>query len=460
MCQVGKKLTVIDESNIRGSVLKLAIPSVLEQLLVMVVGVVSTILVGRIGSQALSAVGLVNTLIGFIIALFVALSTGCTVLVARLMGEEDYKSAKDAVRHSVILGAFISIFLSVLFYIFSKQIIMLFFGSVEQAVREMANDYFRVSLFTFPLTLTNVIISGAQRGTGDTKTPMVIASTVNVINVILSMIFIYGANLFFITVPSMGIHGAAIGVATARGIGGLLSIISLSRGHNVIRFDIREKMRFNIDIVRRILKVGIPASFEQILMQGGFLMLQVVIAGMGTVAIAVYQIGMNINSIAFIPVWGFGIAATTLIGQSLGANKPDIAEKMGWETLKLAEYVTIVLTTALFIFAEPLIRVYSSEPEVISIGIKAIRIFSLSQPFLCMVVVFSGSLRGAGDINYVMITSFVGIWLFRVAVTAVFGYWLGMGIMAVWFALLLDFSARAVMYLIRFRHGKWKYIKI
>jgi putative MATE family efflux protein len=209
-----------------------------------------------------------------------------------------------------------------------------------------------------------------------------------------------------------------------------------------------------------VLRVGLPATFEQIIMQGGFLVLQIVISSMGTTAIAVYSVGMSINSICFIPVWGFGIAATTLIGQCLGAKKPELAEKSGWETQKIALAVTVVLTVIVFIFAEKLVGIYSRDAEVIRIGTIAIRIFSISQPFLSIVVVISGALRGAGDIMYVMVTSFVGIWAFRILITVLLNRFFGLGIMGVWLALCLDFMIRSIMYLFRYRRGRWKAIVI
>lgn len=426
----------------------------------MVVGVVSTVFVGWLGKEALSAVGLVNTLTNFILVLFVALSTGCTVLVARLIGEGEKDKAREAVKQSVVIGMAVSLVVSVLCYIFAKSIISLFFGKADPEVVDTAVAYFKITLYTFPLALVNIMVSGTLRGAGDTRTPMGIAYIVNIVNVALNYVLIFGMNLLFFKTAGYGVTGSAWAVAISRGLGGLLSIGALYLPNNIIRVNIFSQFNIDPDLVKRMFKVGIPAALEQVVMQGGFLILQVVIAGMGTVAIAVYQIGMSINSICFIPVWGFGIAATTLIGQGLGARKPLVAEKCGWTTLKIAMVVSALLTAVIFIFAGQLVSIYSQDPEVIRIGTAAIRIFSLSQPFLAVVVVVSGGLRGAGDIMYVMVTSFVGIWVFRIALSMLINYLFHLGIMSVWIALCFDFLARSVMYFIRFQRGRWKEIVV
>lgn len=451
---------VIDESNIKKSVIQLVLPSVAEQVLMMVVGVVSTIFVGHLGKEAVSAVGLINTVVGFINALFVALSTGCTVLVARLIGEKLMDKAKSAIRQSVILGAGVSILVCALCYIFSLSMIRLLFSSAELQVVEMADTYLRITLITFPLALLNVIISGSLRGAGDTKTPMYIATVVNIINIALSGILIFGVTLFSHKIGGYGFVGAAVAVAISRAVGGILSILVFYNPKGMIQLNLFEKTQFDVSLMGRILHVGFPAAIEQLVMQGGFLVLQIVISGMGTAAIASYQIVMSINSICFIPIWGFGIAATTMIGQSLGAKKPELAEKCGWDILKMGMPATVVLALAVFVLSGLLVNVYSTDPEVRTIGVSAIRIFTLSQPFLTMIVVFSGALRGAGDIMYVMVTSFVGIWAFRILITVLLDSLFGMGIMGVWIALCLDYFIRALMYLHRYRRGRWKEIVI
>lgn len=451
---------VIDERYINKSILRIAIPSVVEQLLFMIVGVVSLAFVGHISNEAVTAVGFINSLYGFIQVFFVALSTGCTVVIARLIGEEDVESAKSAIKQSVVIGTLIFTIFAVALTIFAKPILNGFFSQADKAVIDIAAEYFKITLITMPLMFAHIIISGSLRGAGDTKTPMIIANIVNVLNVILGYVLIYGVNIGDFSIEKMGVTGAAIAVCISRGVGGLLSLFVVLNKSVLLSFSFKGRFTIDYILLKRILKVGVPASLEQLVMQGGFLVLQIVISRMGTNAAAVYQIVMSINSICFVPIFGFAISATTMIGQCLGAKRIDLAKKSGWNTVKISLLVTVVLSALLFIFADKLIGIYTNDAAIISIGVGAIRFFSLSQPFVSIQTVISNALRGAGDIAYVMLTSFIGIWCFRIFITFTLDEYFKIGINAAWIALILDFIIRSIMYLVRFKKGKWASITI
>lgn len=446
---------ILTESILRKNILDLAIPATLEQILIMVVGVVSTILVGRIGKEALSAVGLINILTNFILALFTALSTGSTVLVARLIGERNIKDAREAVRQSLIIAISSSVIVTIACYVSAEKIFSILFSQAEREVTSLALSYFRLILYSFPFLLINTIISGVLRGAGDTKTPMKVAYIVNIINVIISAILIFGIKTSFISIKPLGLIGAGIAVSIARAIGGIFISISLIK-NKFIPLELKKHFSFNFYLIKRMLRVGIPAALEQFIMHGGFLILQVIISGMGTIAIAVYQIGMSINSISFMPVWGFSMAATTLVGQSLGASKIDLAEEYVRRILKMSLILICLLGSISFTFSRQLVFIYSLDPEIIRIGNFAIKILSLSLPFLCLVSVISSSLRGAGDIIYVTITTFIGIWCFRIVLAILLNKILNLNIYGVWIAVCIDFAIRGLLYLARFKRGKWK----
>ncbi len=453
---------LIDEKNLRKGVLNLAIPAVAEQVLVMIVGVISTMLVGRLGKEALSAVGIVNQTIAFILVLSVALSTGSTVLVARLIGEGNRNDARDAMRQTVLLGAVGFVLVSIACWAFADPILRLFFGSADPEVLRLAGVYFRISMLGLPFLLVNTIISGNMRGAGNMKAPMFIAGLVNILNLALGIVLIFGLSvpMLHLQIPANGVAGAAWAISIARIFGGILSVLWIRNGEGPLRTPLLKGFRLNLPLLGRIGRVGLPAMLEQIVMQGGFLMIQVVLAGQGTTTMAVMQIGNSVNSIAFIPTWGFGLAATTLIGQCLGEGRPEVAKKAGFEANRLSMYVSVALSFCLFVLAPQLVSLYTKDAEVLSIGIIAIRIFCVSQPFLSMVVVLSGALRGAGDITYVMLTSFVGIWGMRLALTVVFHTFFGLGALSVWFAYGMDFLVRSTMYRLRFKRGKWMSIRV
>jgi putative MATE family efflux protein len=453
---------LIDEKNLKKSVLRLAIPAVMEQVLVMVVGVISTMLVGRLGKEALSAVGIVNQTIAFILVLSTALSTGSTVLVARLIGEGKRNDARDAMRQSVVLGTAAFVVVAVICRLFAEQIVGLFFGAAEAEVKFLATQYFRISALALPFLLVNTIISGNMRGAGNMKAPMFIAGMVNILNLALGVVLIFGLSLpeIGVDIPGYGVVGAAWAVSIARIFGGIVSIAWIRLQEGPLRTPLLKGFRLHGGLLARIGNVGFPAMLEQVVMQGGFLMIQVVLSGMGTLTMAVMQIGNSVNSIAFIPIWGFGMAATTLIGQTLGEGRPEVAKKAGLEATRISLWISVVLSVILFVLARPLVGLYTIDPEVLEVGIVAIRIFCVSQPFLSIVIVLSGALRGAGDIRYVMLTGFVGVWGMRLLLTVLFHRFLNFGPLSVWYAFGMDFLVRSTMYRLRFNKGKWMSIRV
>ncbi len=447
---------VIDEGNLRKSIVKLAMPAVAEQFMVMVVGVISMAYAGHLGRQAISAVGFNNTMHTFIISIFVAISTGGTVLVARLIGVGNIEKAKEAIKHSVVLGGILSLFFAGICYIFSEHIVRFLFNGAEEEVLAATLTYFRITLYSLPLALLNIIISGTLRGAGNTRTPMLIANAVNILNAILGYILIFGIHFRSIEIKGSGIVGAAVSVAISRALGGVLSVLVLYDKNSLARVNIFQKFKLDREIIARILNIGIPSALEQILMHGGFLVFQIILVKMGTVATAIYQVVMSINTMIMSPMLGFGIAATTLVGQCLGAKKPETAEKSVWETQKIALYLSIALTIVLFIFPSLFLSIYTKDTEVINAGITAIRLYCVSQPFLAIVFVLSGGMRGAGDIKYVMVTTFIGIWCGRILLTILLEHFWGFGINGVWISIIIDFFVRSVLYILRFRKGRWK----
>jgi len=441
-------------------VLRLSTPAVLEQSLFMVVGVVSTILVGRIGNTAISAVGLINSVIALIMAMFIILSTGSTVIVARLIGEGDSAKAKQAVILTTIAGFVSSFVITVFIYIFSADIIQIFFAGAEPLVKQYSDIYLRITLYTLPLFLVNVIISGCLRGAGDTKTPMWISYIVNVVNILLGVVLIYGLNLGFLKIDPMGVTGAAIAVCIARGIGGLLAILAVFRSKSVITLFKLGRIIPDLLLLKRIVKIGIPASLEQFFMQGGFLILQMLVTLMGTTSLAIYQIVLNANSIISVPIWGYGTAAITLVGQTLGNRRSDLSEKYGMICIKIGLMVTFILSVIVFIFAKQIISVYTTDLSIINSGAAAVRFLCVMQPFLSVVIVLSNAMRGAGDVVFVMVSTFVCLWLVRILSVYIFGIVLKMGVSGVWIAMSMDWVSSFVVYFIRFRHGRWKQIAV
>ncbi len=440
-------------------IISLAWPSITEQILEMMVGMVSTIFMGRIGIFAVAAVGMVNMLMGFLQTVFSGLSIGTTVVIARVTGEGNHKEAKTALIQSGYMAIVVGVLLAVIGRVFSLPLLSLFFGKAEPEVFKAGISYFNIVLINLPFLVLDIIVSGAMRGAGDTKTPMIITGGVNILNIILNTVLIFGVP--FLHIPAFGIVGSAIAVTVSRIIGVTVRVLVLYNYKGLkLNLSLKDDYKLKPEMVKRIIKIGVPGFIEQAVMQGGFLVLQIIIVPLGTVAMAAYQIGLNINALAFFPIFGFAIANTTLVGQSLGEKNYEKAEIYSREGMKITMAVGFVIGIVMIIFSKYLAVLYTSDPLVIKESIGIVCTFGVIEPLLAILNLCSATLKAAGDIKYVMITSFVGLWTFRVILSFALIHLFGIGLTAVMIGIFFDFCSRSIMYLTRVHNGKWKYIAV
>lgn len=450
------------KNELRRRVLTLALPIVMEQAAVMLLGIINTIMVGRLGKEAVSAVGMVDMFSRCIFPLFSGLSAGGTILVAHSIGRGEKDKACEIVKQAIYSGTVIAILVTIIINFAKIPILYLLFGAAEDAVMQNALTYFKISIFSYPFMFLYFMTNGVLRGSGDTKTPMRVSLTMNGISAVLSYFLIYGINLHVADInlhmAGYGVKGAALGVSIARVVGAIINGYIIFRGNRVVQIRRWNRYQLKLKTVLEILRLGVPYSLEQFSMQTGKLILQIIIIGMGTVAIAANTIGMSIMSLCITLGYGFNLAAVTLVGQALGAGNPDEAHKYTKEVLKINMLFMLGMSAVIIVFAPHLFSLYSDDRDVINCGVNIIRVYALSQPFLAIVQVLSGSLRGGGDTKYPMISTFIGVWLFRL----VFGYILGVllcfGIIGVWIAMSIDLALRSLLFIIRYKKGKWKTI--
>jgi putative MATE family efflux protein len=431
-------------------ILVLAWPAIVEQLLVMTVGIVSTAFVGRIGTNELAAVGLVGMIVVFLQTVFAGLATGATVVIARLTGEGDIPGAKRALVQSLLIGAVSGVLVTAPALVFARPILGLFFAGADPEVLRIGLSYFLVVMVGTPFLVLDLVVAGAVRGSGDTRTPMFVTLGVNALNVAL--------NAFL--VPRYGIAGSAVSVMASRIAGGLVRVVVVFVKPGAMRLGRGDAFSADLALIVRIVRVGLPAFLEQLVMQGGFLMMQVIIIGIGVVPAASFQVGVNVNSFAFMPVFGLSIAVTTIVGQSLGRRDLHAAGVYAFEANILGVAVISVIGAANLLFAGPLASMFTRDPKVIALSASMIAVFSCISPFLGVMSVSAGVLRAAGDIIYVMVTALVGLWLFRVVVSLVLIRFSGLGIYGVMAGIAVDFVVRAAMYGLRVRAGRWKGMRV
>ncbi|WP_026886117.1 MATE family efflux transporter [Clostridium beijerinckii] len=438
---------------IRKDVLKLAIPIMIEQTFVMLLGTCNTMMAGHIGEQAVSAIGMVDSINNMFISFFAALSVGATVVVAQQIGRNKPKKANETAKQAIVSGILVSLIITLLLWIFRIKLINVLYGSAEELVKIDAKLYLEFTLLTYPFIAIEQIANGILRGCGDTKTPMQITIFMNLINIALGYTLIFGINA--LSIPSFGIAGAAVAIAIARLIGTLIIMLVLFRGSKIIKLKNIFPFKFDMEIQKNIFNIGIPAGMEQVIFNAGKLIVQMFIVTMGTASIAANAISSSIAIMINVPGNSLCLAATTFVGQYVGRNDIKGAKST---LIYLTKFGTICLVSLGLIFipiSKWLASLYTNVPEVINISATLTRSNSIALIAWGISFILSSGLKGAGDTRYTMLTAFIGMWIFRIFAGYILGIVLGIGVLGIWIAMYIDWVVRGIMYCFRLRGNNW-----
>ncbi|HHW09372.1 MAG TPA: MATE family efflux transporter [Firmicutes bacterium] len=446
----------MDNRQLRSSIMNLSLPVMGQMLSQTFAGIITQMVVGHLGAAELAGVGLANRIMFLLIGAVSALSVGNTVLVARNIGAGDEKAAHQVLAQSLVAGVAGGAILALAGICVSRYMILfLVQGKGDPAVVEAGVLYLRIIFGSMVLGLPMFFIGGALRGAGDTKTPMFISWATNGVQILFSYPLTYGLG----PLPGWGLLGACLAQGLSRAVGGLLSVWVIVNP-KIGRLRLTREVKYKPDwtILKPILKIGFPAAGEQLLRQGSQLIYTMLVASMGTVAIAANGLVMTVQSLSFMPGFGFGVAATTLVGQSLGAKRSEEAAAYGWQTNRYATYFMAAMGVVFFLFAEPLAAIFTTDLEVRRLTAFCLRIVAFSQIPFSYIMVLCGALRGAGDTKWVMYITGVGQWGIRLVLSFIFGLWCGWGLPGVWLAMTVDVFVRMFFVIARFRSGKWKNI--
>lgn len=433
-------------------VFELAWPAVLEQLLNIVIDWTDAYLAGHLGTTALAAVGLSGQLINLVAAFFGALGVGATALVARAIGAGDPERAGritlQALGSALIFGLAGTLFVGI-----SGPWLFTALGA-EPAVRAAAQTYLNIVAWSFPAMAALFVGNAALRGAGDTLTPMRIWAMVVFANAALAWALVGPWSPF-----PLGIAGLGIAAALARTLGAVRVGLRLWQGTTRLVLPHRWS-GFDGEELKQILRVGLPAGIEQLLLQLALLNLTGVITGLGTAAYAAHQVGLRVMSLSFLPGWGLAVAASTLTGQALGARRPEAGRQATFAALALAFGVMGTMGVALALGGPWLIDLFTEDPAVIAQGAAALRIAALIQPAMAFSFVFSGALRGAGDTRYTLLVTAASIWIVRLPIAALLAHGLGWGLPGAWLGMWADFTVRALLFGWRFISGAWERVRV
>jgi putative MATE family efflux protein len=435
-------------ARIAASVRQLAWPVIGEQLLQTLVGVVDMAVVGRLGAAEVAGIGAATQLIGLVISAVAAVSVGTTVVVARSTGASDARQGGHATQQSLLAGAALGVALSLVGWTLAEQLLRLL-GPEAAVVREGAS-YLRVSAFGWLPLVLMLVAGGALRGAGDARTPLKASVWMNLINVALAFPLAFG----YLGLPALGVAGVALAAAIARCVGAALVLALLFRNRR-LAFAARS-WRWDGGTLARVLRVGLPTSVEQMLLSVGFLLYGAMVITLGTEVYAAQRITFQAINLAFMPAVGFGTAATALTGQFLGARRPDLARLATRSALRQCMVAMVAAGLVCALAADPLMRLFSIDPEVIRLGRVALPVLALAQPFWAIGNVYAGSLRGAGDARFPMISTNLGMWLVRLPAAYLFGIVLGFGLPGVYLSSTFDAGLRAALTYLRYRQGRWQ----
>ncbi len=441
---------VLTQQEARRQVIALAWPAVVEQLLVTLFGMVDMMMVGSVGPLAIAAVGLTNQPMFLALAAFQALNVGTTALVARFVGAQDISEANATIRQSLLVVVALGGLASALVYIFAEPMVV-FMGATDEAVG-YAVTYLRVISFGLLPQVIGMCVTAVLRGAGDTKTPMRFNIIANIFNVIGNYLLING-NFGF---PAWGVFGAAFATSLSRLISCGLSLYVIFQGKSLLHISLRDRFVPRWDLISRVFRVGLPSLLEQLLMRFGNIVFTKTVSGLGMATYAAHQIGMNIQSLSFTPGHGFGMAATSLVGRSLGEKRPDNAEKYGWQTRQVGQYVAVTMGLVFFFGGRYIASLYTDDPDVIQTAALVLKVAAFIQPFQSSQFILAGALRGAGDTRWPLISTFIGVAGIRVVLALLFINVMQLGVIGAWYALLVDQFTRSLVIYFRYNSKHWQ----
>jgi len=449
-----KDQPTLTKKEIRNIVWALSAPTLVEMFLVSLTGMADMIQVGRVGAAAITSVGLTNQPMMLLQSVFQALNVGTTALVARFIGMGKPDDASDTLRQTIavtiLLGMLISLFAGT-----AAPYILTFMGAKPDVIA-VGTPYFRVVGYGFIFNAVAMAIASALRGAGDTKTPMTVNLFSNGVNVLFNWILIWGKFGF----PKWGVFGAGVATTFSRFVACVWFFYLAVKGERSIRLDLRERYMPDWDILKRIYNIGLPAAIEQFVLRTGQVMFAKVVSSLGTVTFAAHQVGMNILSLTFMPGQAFATAATTLVGQYLGMERPDDAERCANTSRNMGLSIGVFMA-AIFLFAGKYIAMlYTNDMNVVLVSALVLKIYAFAQPAQSTQFILAGGLRGGGDTKYPLYSTAVGMWLGRVVLGWFFVNVVHLGLAGAWLGMAMDQLARGFLISLRFKSGKWKTIEV
>lgn len=449
-----RDLNVLRDRPLTMRVLGLAGPAMASMLSHTLLTLVDTAMVGRLGADALAAVGIGGMAMYVVMSAFFAIDSGSRAIVARYFGAGDCSRCGQVCQQALFLSLVFGIILSIGGWFLSDDMYRLM--RAETTVVALGGEYLKLRLLAATFIFAAFAFNGFFTGLGDTKTPMVVMITANSLNVILNYVLIFGKLGF----PALGVEGAALATVIARVSGFLLYAIIILSKTALKAYRPRLTFSPHWERMKQLIRVAAPTSFEQVMQATGFLAFTTIITQLGTIPLAANNIGLNITMISFMPAYGFGVAASALVGQNLGAKKIEAAERSGWTAAILGVFFMTLMGLVFFFLPKYLMVIFTNDQQVIHKGVTILKILAFVQPFDALHIVLGLALRGAADTKWVMACNLIITWLLFVPLSYVLALPLGAGLSGAWGGLALFIFSAGIAMTWRFRGGKWKEIEV
>ena len=459
-------VSLIDERrNPWVTILLLAGPIFFEQILASLAQAVDTAMVGSLGAVATASVSISSAPNMLINSVVMALGVGFTSLIARCVGAGDLNRARTLIRQAILTITVLSIPVTVLLFGLARYIPMWMGGAEE--ILDTAASYNRIFACSTVFRCLTMVLTSIHRGYGDSKTPMKVNIFINVLNVIGNYLMIFSTrelSIFGFTFTMFGfgwgVAGAAIATSLSATIGSLILLVHCFTVKGEMRISIHDSFAPDKEELHNVVQLGIPAALQQFAMSSSFIIVTSTVASLGTVAVASQSLAGTAESLSFMPGFAFATAVTTLFGQSLGAKRPDLAQKYLLNAIKLGAIVMLFTSFALFFGSTFIMSLFTPDPEVIRHGGVLLKILAIIQIPQMISFCTNGALQGAGDTKTPLYISLISVWGVRVLGCVIFVRLLGFGLYTVCICMCTDNVVRCLLGLLAYKRGKWKTIKL
>ncbi|MCI6011369.1 MAG: MATE family efflux transporter [Firmicutes bacterium] len=460
-----KELDLLDKTRSPNQIVwALAWPTIVEQLLMTVVTYVDAAMVGSVGVNATAAIAVNTSVIWLIQGLMTGLGVGASVLVATKIGEKKLEQAQAILMQSILAMIILGIAVMLAGELILAPNLPRWMGA-EEALLAPAGQYMRIVAAAFPFQVLLAVGCAIIRGAGDTRTPMFYNILSNVVNIIGNFLFIYEPRTIHIFGFSlkiwgagMGVGGAALGTAAAFFISGMLTLRHLLSRKSIVSVPGGKSLRPDSVILKQIVRLGLPAAFERVTLSSGQMVITALVTGMGSSVLAAHQLATTAESICYMPCFGFSVAATTLVAQSIGAGEKEMAKNYAGICIRYGIGIMLISAVLMFTFAPQMIWLFIRDTAVISLGAAMLRIEAFAEPFVAVTNVICGVLKGGGDTRWPFYISIIGMWVVRLtlALIAIRGF--GMGLAGIWVPMAIDWTVRMLICLWRYKGEKWLHI--